>query len=114
MKKIRISPFYIVLLVFIVAVLILTEVGKGYLRDLLAEYEGAQYKYVAADILDQNLTAGDGEKLAAFFADSFSEYETREHIAAYLAELTRGKELSLQSMSSGLDSAYSRLSLRGE
>ena len=63
MKKIRISPFYIVLLVFIVAVLILTEVGKGYLRDLLAEYEGAQYKYVAADILDQHLTAGDGEKL---------------------------------------------------
>ena len=41
MKKIRISPFYIVLLVFIVAVLNLTEVGKGYLRDLLAEYEGA-------------------------------------------------------------------------
>ena len=105
MKKIRISPFYIVLLVFIVAVLILTEVGKGKLRDLLAEYEGAQVKYVAADILDEHLVAGDGEKLAAFFADSFSEYETKEHIAAYLAELTRGKELSLQTMSSGLDSA---------
>ncbi len=105
MKKIRISPFYIVLLVFIVAVLIFTEVGKGKLRDLLAEYEGAQVKYVAADILDEHLVAGDGEKLAAFFADSFSEYETKEHIAAYLAELTRGKELSLQTMSSGLDSA---------
>ena len=51
------------------------------------------------------LDTGDGEKLAAFFADSFSEYETKEHIAAYLAELTRGKELSLQTMSSGLDSA---------
>lgn len=105
MKRIRISPFYIVLLIFIAAVLILTEVGKGALRDLLAEYEGAQVKYVAADILDENLVAGDGEKLATFFADSFSTYETHENIAAYLAELTRGKELALQTMSSGLDSA---------
>ena len=103
MKKIKISPFYIVLLVFIALVLIATEIGKDKLRDLLAEYEGAQYKYVAEELLETKLRAGDGEALADFFADSFSEYETKENAAAYLSSLTEGKELSLQSLSSGLD-----------
>ena len=73
MKKIKISPFYIVLLVFIALVLIATEIGKGKLRDLLAEYEGAQYKYVAEELLETKLRAGDGETLADFFADFDTE-----------------------------------------
>lgn len=105
MKKIRISPFYIVLLCFVISVLILTEVGKSYLCDVLIEYEEAQVKYTAEQILSENLVPGDGEKLAAFFADSFSEYETATHIKAYLAELTEGKALSLQTLSGGLGSA---------
>lgn len=104
MKKIRVSPFYIVLLCFVALVLIFTEVGKGYLRDVLAEYEKAQVKYTAEQIRAENLIPGDGEKLAAFFADSFSEYETAAHIESYLAELTEGKTLSLQTLSSGLGS----------
>lgn len=105
MKKIKISPFYIVLLVFISLVLIATEFGKGALRDLLSEYENAQYKYVAEELLETKLRSGDGEALADFFADSFSEYESKENKAEYLHSLTDGMPIELQSLSSGLDDA---------
>lgn len=103
MKTKKFPLFYIFLLLLVAAVLILTEVGKSYLTDVLYEYENAQYKYVAENFLDTHFTAGDGKALAELFSTQISEMEDHERVAAVFDELTEGKTFSLQSVSTGLD-----------
>lgn len=103
MKAKKIPVFYIFLLVLVVLTLIFTECGKSYLTDVLEEYEDSQYKYVAEEILESYFNSGDYKTLYQLFDSQISEMETPERIAEYFAQLTGGKDFSLQSTSTGLE-----------
>ena len=102
MKTKKIPGFYIFLLVLSVIVIILTQVGKSYLKDVLSEYEDAQYKYVAEEFFDNNFAVGNGKTLAALFSAQISEYETEGTVAAYLSTIIDGNSFTLQHSSSGM------------
>ena len=98
----RIPVFYIFLLLLVVLVVALTEIGKSYLTGVLEEYEDAQYKYVAEDVLDTYFVSGNGEALAQLFRAQISEVEDQKRTAEVFNALTEGKTFSLQSVSTGL------------
>lgn len=102
MKTKRLPVFYIFLLLLVVLVIVLTEIGKSYLTEILDEYENTQYKYVAEDILDTHFTSGNGETFAQLFRTQISEVEDKMRVAEAFHALTDGKEFSLQSVSTGL------------
>ncbi len=103
MKAKKIPVFYIFLLVLVVLTLILTECGKSYLTDVLKEYEDSQYKHVAETVLESYFNSGDGKAMYELFSAQISEMESPERAAAYFDELKKGKEFSLQSVSTGLE-----------
>lgn len=102
MKTKKFPIFYICLIVFVVGVLIATEFGKTFLKDVLREYEDSQPKYVAEDFLASHFSDDIGRTCSQLFASQISEYETEERVAAYFDEITAGKTFALQSVSAGL------------
>lgn len=102
MKTKKIPSFYIFLLILTIIVIVLTQIGKSLLKDVLVEYEDSQYKYVAEDFFNSNFADGNSETLAKLFTSQVSEYETEETIAAYLSAIISGKGFTLQHSSSGL------------
>lgn len=102
MKDKKFPIFYICLLILIVIVVVLTELGKSQLKDVLKEYEDSQPKYVAEDFLESNFTGSVGKACAQLFASQISEYESEESIAAYFDDVTAGQEFALQSVSTGV------------
>ncbi len=103
MRTKKISSFYIVLLILIAVTIIITEIGKGILKDYLEEYENSQYKYVAEDILDSNFNSGNASACAELFKSQISEYETEENIKSFFEKVIADNTFSLQSISSGLE-----------
>ncbi len=102
MKTKKIPLFYIFLLVFAVIVVILTQIGKSVLKDVLAEYEDTQYKYVAEDFFNDNFVNGSSEALAEIFAPQIADIETEENISEYLSSIIQDKNFSMQHSSSGM------------
>lgn len=102
MKTKKIPLFYIFLLVFAIIVVVLTQIGKSILKDVLTEYEDSQYKYVAEDFFNSNFADGDGKTVAKLFSSQISEYETEEAFAEYISTLTFDRAFSLQPSSAGL------------
>ncbi|MBQ8836685.1 MAG: hypothetical protein IJ002_04160 [Clostridia bacterium] len=98
----RIPLFYIFLLALVIIVIIVTAIGKSYLKDVLLEYEDSQYKYVAENFFDSNFSNGNSETLAELFASQISEYETTESFATYLSTIINNGDFTLQHSSSGL------------
>lgn len=107
MKTKRFPLFYVFLLVLILAVIVGTEIGKKKLKDVLAEYEDSQYKYVAEDFFESNFDRGDGASFAALFAPQLSSYETEGSAAEYFEKLIDGQPFALQSSSTGLEDRIS-------
>ncbi len=102
MRRKSFSAFYAILIGIIILTVILTHIGKAYLKDILVEYEDSQYKYVAQDFFDNNFTFGNGETLATLFESQIPKLETKESFARYLSEITDDKSFSLQLTTIGL------------
>ncbi len=102
MKTKRFPVFYICLLVCIIAVVVLTELGKSQLKDVLQEYEDSQPKYVAENFLESNFNSSVGKACAQLFASQISAYESAESITAYFDDVTEGQQFGLQSVSNGI------------
>lgn len=102
MKTKKFPTFYIFLLVLAIIVVVLTQIGKSILKDILTEYEDSQYKYVAEDFFDSNFADGNSETVAKLFASQISEFETEESFAEYISTLTYDRVFSLQHSSAGL------------
>jgi len=102
MTKKRIPIFYICIIALIIITVIATQFGKNYLKDVLAEYEDSQYKYVAQDFFESNFVSGNGETLATLFESQIPRFETEENFAKYLSEITNDKEFLLQLTTVGL------------
>ena len=102
MKTKKIPLFYIFLLVIAIIVVVLTQIGKSILKDVLIEYEDSQYKYVAEDFFDSNFADSNVQTVAKLFSSQISEYETEEAFAEYISALIGDSDFSMQPSSAGL------------
>lgn len=76
----------------------------GIVREYLADYESAQPQYVAEKVFDELYKNSDYGALIDICPPQTTEFENKEAVARYLNEFTAGKEITYNSITTGLDS----------
>ena len=100
--------FYLVLIICWAVALVLLTAALLIIRSYLADYESVQPKYVAEEVFEKYFKNADFEAIIEHSNVNKSEFESDETLAAYLADLTDGKELSYHNISSGMDLTTSK------
>ncbi len=100
--KRHISIFYVVYFTLLILAAILIATACGYLRNLLAEYEAAQPKYLAEDVFDEYFSPIDYDRLL-LDAQYQAGLADREEIQDYLTAQIAGEELTFSQGSSAQD-----------
>lgn len=94
--------FYIFLLVFVILAVVLVNCSKSFLRDVLAEYEDSQYKYVAESYFNNTFAEGDSKTLVALFVSQISDFESEDALSEYIHSIIENKEFSIHHSSTGM------------
>lgn len=97
-KTSRISKFYIIYFAVTITVILLVLAALGFVRKLLAEYEGAQPKYTAAAVFAEYFEPVDYDRI---FADYDADGKVVGKIVESLKEIIGDSQLTYSMGSSG-------------
>ncbi len=106
MKKRNFPVFWCIYGALVVIALIAIQIAMGQLNVYLARYEASQPKHAANEVFEANFADFDPIAYLERFDDSIFGLETRENVAAYLSEKTKGTEFSYYSVSSSESGVY--------
>ncbi len=106
MKKFKFPVFWCVYTVLVIAAIVVVQVAMGQVTVLLEQYEASQPKHAAKVVFDENFADFDPLAYLEKFDDKIFGLETKENVAAYLAEKTYGSEFSYYSVSSAESGVY--------
>jgi len=96
--------FYTIYFLCIALFLVGLYAGLGVVREYLADYESAQPQYVAEKVFGEFYSDGDYSALMDACSPQTTEFENQEAVLRYLREFTAGKEITYNSITTGLDS----------
>lgn len=102
-QKKRFPVFYTVLIVFLLLGIIAVAIGLGYLKDFLADFEGAQYKYVAQEVFSEQFADPDIDKLLETSEYKISPYEKKEDLVSYIKSTLTG-DITFKEVKTGVGS----------
>lgn len=100
----RFPLFYCIYFLCIALFLTALYVSLGVVREYLADYESAQPQYEAQRVFDKYYSAGSYTGLLEICDANYSEFEKADAVISYLNDYTKDKEITYNSISSGLDS----------
>ena len=106
MKKRKFPVFWCIYAVLVAASLVVIHIELGQVEVFLAKYEASQPKHTAKAVFDENFADFDALSYLEKFDDALFGLETRENVAAYLTEKTKGEEFSYYSISTKEDGTY--------
>ncbi len=106
MKERKFPLFWCIYGALVVIALVVIQIAMGQLNVYLEKYEASQPKHAAKAVFDANFADFDPTKYLEKFDDSIFGLETRENVAAYLSEKTKGTEISYYSVSSSESGVY--------
>ncbi len=101
-KKFKLSVFYIIYTVLVIAALIAVAFGAKRLWNYLEDYENSLPKYVAEKVFKENYSDCDFKLLAEKAGVEICEYETLDHFAKYMGNKVADNELVYYEVSAGL------------
>lgn len=101
-KKFRISVFYTIYTILILAALVAIAYGVNKLWGYLYDYENSLPKYVAEEVFTEYFSPCNFKHLAEYADVKISEYETAEHFSMYMENKIDGREISFHEVSAGL------------
>ena len=96
--------FYCIYFLFIGLFLVGLYLGLGVVREYLADYEDAQPQYKAEAVFRELYNDRDYSKIIEICAPQTTEFENTDAVARYLVEFTAGKEITYNSITTGLES----------
>ena len=97
--------FYCIYFLCIALFLAGLYMALGVVREYLADYESAQPQYEAERVFETYYSTGDYEKLVHVCEADVTAFEDQAVVAAYLREFTAGKEITYNSITTGLASS---------
>ena len=102
-KKFRIPLFYILYFAFIVLFDIALHLGQKTVTAYLADYESSLPEYEAQRVFDTYYASGDYSELVSLSDHQITSFETSAALETYLETFTKGKKITFNSITTGLD-----------